>query len=51
MKRKSAPMKVNHFVAIFEFMFPAVMLLRMRPYAASTAVCTRFGRSDMRRAM
>ncbi len=31
MKRNSVPMKVNHFTAMRWFMFPSVMLLRMRP--------------------
>ena len=37
--------------AIVLSMFPRVMLSRIRPNSVSTAVCTRFGRASMRRAM
>ncbi len=50
MKRKIVAMKGNHFAAIRSSMLPRVMLSRMRPKAASTAVCSRLGCSCMRRA-
>jgi len=49
MNRKMVPMNGNHFAAIFGSMFPRVMLSRMRPNAASTAVWTLFGRACIRR--
>ena len=48
MKRKSAPMKGNHFAAILSSMLPRVMLSRMSVNAASTAVWTLLGRSVIR---
>ena len=50
MNRKMAPMNGNHFAAIRSSMFPRVMLSRIRPKSVSTAVCTRLGRSCIRRA-
>ena len=50
MNRKIVPMNGNHFAAIRSSMFPRVMLSRMSTNALSTAVCSRFGRSCMRRA-
>ena len=50
MNRKMVAMKGNHFAAIRSSMLPRVMLSRMSAKAASTAVCSRFGRCCMRRA-
>ena len=50
MNRKIVAMNGNHFAAIRSSMFPRVMLSRISVKAASTAVCSRLGRSCMRRA-
>ena len=50
MNRKMVAMNGNHFAAIRSSMLPRVMLSRIRPKAASTAVCSLFGRSCIRRA-
>src|SRR5947207_1124452 len=51
MNRKSVPTNGNHFLAVAWSMFPRVMLSRISANSTSTAVCTRFGRACMRRAM
>ena len=51
MKKKSVATNGNHLAAYSPDMFPDAMFVRVRLNMVSAAVCTRFGRCSMRRAI